>query len=310
MNLKKQKRLMYFFMICLITIWGLDYVVAKQALENLEPLVLLYLKYFVGFVMMLLIKQFLDRGWKLQKKDILTLIACTIFGEILYFYCEYTAMDYLPVSIITIILAFVPAISIITEIVFYKKSPSKKLMAGVFFCVIGVALVIGVDYEVLFEGKIIGYLLTFGAILSWNTYNFLTASMHQKYSSISLTVMQLACVLLILSPYMIMNIPEVSSFTPAIMGGIVYLGVFGAGLGFLIQVKALHVIGPTTTALFSNFMPITTTIFGWIFLNETILPLQIMGGIVVITSGYFVIKEKGKMEEGYDEGQIQFDYAD
>lgn len=309
MNSKKQKKLMYFFMICLVTIWGLDYIVAKQALENLEPLVLLYLKYLVGFLMMLAIKQFVDRGWKLQKKDVLTLIGCTIFGEILYFYCEYTAMDYLPVSIITIILAFVPAVSIMTEIVFYKKHPSKKLVAGVLFCVIGVALVIGVDYGSLFQGKIFGYLLTFGAVLSWNTYNFMTASMHQKYSSISLTVMQLACVLLILSPYVVMNMPKSSDFTLPIIGGILYLGVFGAGLGFLIQVKALHVIGPTTTSLFSNFMPVTTTFFGWIFLKETILPLQIVGGVVVIAAGYFVIKEKGKMEESLHEGQIQFDHA-
>jgi len=295
---------MYFFMVCLITIWGFDYIVAKQALENLEPLVLLYLKYIVGLVLMLIIKMFMDRGWKLRKKDVLTLISCTLFGEILYFYCEYTSMDYLPVSIIAIILAFVTAVSIITEAVLYKKMPTKKLVAGVALCLFGVALVIGFDYKALFEGKIIGYLLAFGAVLAWNAYNFITASMHQRYSGVSLTVMQLACVLLLLAPYMLMNMPPASSITPAIFGGILYLGIFGAGLGFLIQVKALHILGPTTTALFSNFMPVTTTLFGWIFLKEVISMVQIIGGLIVIGAGYYVIKEKGKMEELHHEGQV------
>jgi len=101
-----------------------------------------------------------------------------------------------------------------------------------------------------------------------------------------------------------MNMPSSSSITPAIFGGILYLGIFGAGLGFLIQVKALHILGPTTTALFSNFMPVTTTLFGWIFLKEVISMVQIIGGLIVIGAGYYVIKEKGKMEELHHEGQV------
>jgi len=294
---KKEKKLMYFYMICLIIMWSFDYIVAKNALETIEPLVLLYLKYSVALFFMLIIKQVMDRGLKLQRRDIFTLLACSILGEILYFYCEYSAMDYLTVSVITILLAFVPALSIISEIILYRKMPSAKLVAGVVTCGVGVALVIGVDFKDLFDGKIIGYLLVLGAVFSWNAYNFITAALHDRYSSISLTVIQLSCVLVILAPYMVMNLPNLSDFTPVTIGGIMYLGVFGAGLGFLIQVRALHIIGPTATSLFSNFMPISTTALGWFFLNETISFIQITGGIVIIASGYFVIREKGKMEE-------------
>lgn len=286
-------------MVCLLVIWSFDYIVAKNALKSLEPMVLLYLKYVVGLCFMLVVKQISDRSWKLRKKDIGNLIACSILGQILYFYCEYSAMDYLPVSLITIILAFIPAVSIVTEAIIYKIYPSRKLLLGVFFCIAGVGLIIGVDYKVLLEGRLLGYLFTFGAVFSWNAYNFLTASAHEEYSSISLTVLQLASVVLILAPYVIMNAPATSVFTPDIIGGIMYLGLFGAGVGFFIQVKALGIIGPTTTALFSNFMPIVTTFFGWIFLKETISPLQIFGGVIVIASGYFVIREKGKMEESH-----------
>lgn len=297
MKERNKKRGVIVLMLLLILIWSFDYVVAKHALETFDPLSLLHLKYTVGLVLMVIIKRFADPGLKLQRRDLGTLIACSIMGEIVYFYCEYSALDYLPVSLITILLAFVPAVSILIEIIVYRVIPSRKLLIGILFSAVGVMLIIGVDLRALMEGRLVGYLFVFGAILAWNAYNFITARLHANYSSISLTVMQLACTVLLLSPYAYANFPGVQVFTPDIIGGIIYLGIFGAGIGFFIQVKALHILGPTTTALFSNFMPVVATIMGWILLNETISLLQGAGGVLVIAAGYFVIKEKGKAEE-------------
>lgn len=296
-SLQKEKNITYGLMVFLVTAWGLDYVVAKQALAVLEPLCLLFLKYSVGFLVILAIKLKKDRKSLLRKKDIPLLAACSISGEILYFNCEYTAMDYIPVSLITIILSFVPALSLIVEKIVFKKNPTKKMVIALFFCIMGVVLIIGVDFKILMEGRIFGYLLAFGAVISWNFYNFITAYLHDKYSSITLTFNQLLCTIILVSPYAIHNMSDISVFTPDVIGGIIYLGIFSAGLGFLIQVRSLHVLGPTTTAMFSNFLPITATFFGLVFLKETISLLQVIGGIIVISAGYLVIKEKGKMEE-------------
>ena len=142
-----------------------------------------------------------------------------------------------------------------------------------------------------------GYLLAFGAVFSWNAYNFLTASLHDRYSSITLTCTQLICTSLLTLPYAIHTMPPLEAFTPDMIGGIIYLGLINAGLGFLITVRSLHVIGPTSTALFSNFLPITSTFFGWILLHESISGVQLAGGAVVVAAACVVIKEKGKMEE-------------
>ena len=59
----------------------------------------------------------------IRKKDIPALhFTCPFAGEIIYFYCEYTAMDYIPVSLVSIVLAFVPALSIIIEKVLFKNA--------------------------------------------------------------------------------------------------------------------------------------------------------------------------------------------
>ena len=105
--MESQKRNMYLLMIILMFAWGLEYIFAKQALDVMEPLTLVFFKYMIGLVVTWIIKLKAEGKSLMRKKDIPLFIFCAIFGEIGYFYFEYTAMGFLPVSLITIVLAFV-----------------------------------------------------------------------------------------------------------------------------------------------------------------------------------------------------------
>lgn len=294
----------------LVCFWGLDYVFAKEALNILQPMNLLFLKYSVGFLVLLAIKLKVDRKTLVKKKDIPWFILCSITGEVLYFFCEYTAMDYIPVSLITIILSFVPAVSIIIERVILKRRLTGKIVFGVALCIVGVIIVIGADFRELMQGRIIGYLLAFGAVISWNCYNFITAKISRDYNSSTMSFTQLCCTVLLIMPYAIHTMPSIETFTPSVIGGIIYLGCVSAGIGFFIMVNGLKVLGPTISAMFSNFLPVTATFFGWLFLGETIGFMQFVGGAVVVASSCVVIIEKGKMEEQFNGREAEPDNAD
>ncbi|MCI5536547.1 MAG: DMT family transporter [Clostridiales bacterium] len=305
---KRNKALL--LMCLLVCFWGLDYVFAKEALDILQPMSLLFLKYSVGFMVLLAIKLKADRKAIVRLKDIPWFILCSLTGEILYFFCEYSAMDYIPVSLITIILSFVPAVSIIIDRILYKKKASPKMLVGVMACIVGVIIVIGADFKVLLEGRILGYLLAFGAVISWNCYNFITAKVSENYNSATMSFTQLTCTVLMVMPYALHHMPPIDSFTPGVIGGIIYLGCVSAGVGFFILVYGLKVLGPTISAMFSNFLPVTATIFGWLFLGETIGMMQFAGGALVIASSCVVIAEKGKMEEQSNDREAEPDNAD
>ena len=146
---------MYLLMIILVFAWGLEYIFAKQALAVLEPLTLVFFKYLIGFVVALIIKLKAEGKSLMRKKDIPMFLFCALFGEIGYFYFEYTSMGYLPVSLVTIVLAFVPALSIIIDKAVFKKKITPKMTAGILLSIVGIALVIGVDYRILFQGRIV-----------------------------------------------------------------------------------------------------------------------------------------------------------
>ena len=289
----------HILMILLVIIWGFDYIPAKAGLEILTPMSLLFMKYSFGAIVLLVVKFVINRNFTLpQPRDLPLFAVCSIFGEILYFYCEYTAMDYLPISLLSIILGFVPVISVAAERVFFKRRANRIIIIGIIFCVIGVIFVIGSDWRIIFEGRAYGYVLAFGAVIFWNCYNFITASERlEKYDSATLSCTQLLCTLLLCSPMALATMPPLSAFTPTIVLGIAWIGIIDAGIGFLIMVYGLQKLGPTTSALYSDFMPVSAAFFGAIMLGETITILQVIGGIIVVVAAFFVIREKGRLDE-------------
>jgi drug/metabolite transporter (DMT)-like permease len=296
-NMGKERKLMFLLMSLLVCFWGIGFIFVVVALEVLDPASLVFYRYLSVFFLILLYKKVKIGGGFMRKKDIPIYLACAVFGDILFFYSEAFAIYYLPVSIVSIMLALVPILSVAIERGLYKRQTNAKIGIWIFVCIIGVAFTIGVDITAFLEGNIIGYLLALVAVVAWNSRNFIVASLHKRYDTVTLTLNLMFCVILILLPNAIRSVPDVSEITPTLVISVLFLGIVNSGYGFLVTIRALHVLGPTTTALFSNFLPVTATLFGFLILNQTISLAQIFGGIVVVLAGYVVIKEKGKLEQ-------------
>jgi drug/metabolite transporter (DMT)-like permease len=296
------KKCSYLLMIALVFFWGFEYIAAKAALDACKPITLVFFKYSVGFVVLVIVKLVKDRKLPFRRRDIPFFLICAVFGDILYYGSEYSALAYLPVSIVTIVLAFVPAVSIVTEMFVYKRKPTVPIAVGIVICVLGVIPVVGADFSQLASGKLVGYLLAFFAVISWNIYNFITARLTGHYTPLDLTLYQLAAAIVLSAPYMAFNLPEAAHVDGALILAILYLGVISSAFGFLIYVNAVGVIGVTPSALFSNMLPVSSTFFGWLFLKEMISLPQIIGGIIVIAAGSVVIWLKGKHDDSLSEG--------
>jgi drug/metabolite transporter (DMT)-like permease len=288
------KRVTYALMIMLVFLWGLDFIAAKAAVDVTAPITIIFLKYFPAFFILLVIKLIRDRKFHIRKQDIIYFIACAIFGDVLYYASEYSAFEYLPVSIVSLVLAFVPAISIVTEIFIYKKLPTVKIMLGIVVSAIGVGMIVGADYHELLSGKLIGYLFIFGALISWNIYNFITERLSDNYDPIELSMYQIAGATIFSAPYALTHLPPASAIDMNFILAMAFLAIVSGVIGFIIYVNSVAVIGVTPSALFSNMMPVTTTFFGWLMLGERISALQFAGGIVVIVAGAVVIYQKDK----------------
>ncbi|MDR1815625.1 MAG: DMT family transporter [Clostridiales Family XIII bacterium] len=291
------KKFAYVSMGLLVVAWGFEYIAAKSALTVVSPLPLVCIKYLLGCAVLLSIKLARDRRFPFSKRHLPLLIICSVTGELLYYACEYGAMAYLPVSVISIVLAFVPAVSIVLEKVLYHRRTGALLWLGIAASIVGVALVIGGGLSDFRGGAGIGYVLIFGAVFCWNAYNFLTQRLAKAYRPFDLTLYQTICTALIALPFLLHDLPAAAALAqPPVLWGLVYVGVVCESIGFLIYVNAVGKLGPTPCAMFSTMLPVSTTFFGWLCLGERVLPLQLLGGAVVIVSGILVLREKARLD--------------
>jgi drug/metabolite transporter (DMT)-like permease len=284
----------YLLMTILVIVWGFEYVLAKDALETVTPITLVFFKYSVALVVLVLYKLARDRAFTLRKRDVGFFVLCAVFGDIIYWVGEYGAMHYMQISLVTIVLAFVPVVSIILEIFIYKVRPTVAVVAGIAVCIIGVALVVGADVQALMSGQFIGFLLAGVAVVAWNIYNFITAKLSGDYKPLDVTIYQLAAAVIVALPYALFNLPPAAAVDTSFIFDVLYLALPSTCFSFVVYINSVRSLGVTPSALFSNMLPVTSTFFGWLCLGEMIAPLQIVGGIVVVAAGSVVIWLKGK----------------
>ncbi|MGI6736248.1 MAG: DMT family transporter [Anaerovoracaceae bacterium] len=286
----------HFLMTLLVTSWGLEYALAKDALAVIDPVTLMTFKYVIGIGAVALILAFTSGFQKLRRQDLLLVVLCSLFGEVMYFFCEYKAMDTLPVAVITIVLGFVPVLSIIVERLLFKRRPSGMLVLFMCINIAGIVLTIGGGISMPTGGKVVGYFFCLGAMASWVCYNFLTDKIASSYSAILVAFYQMVFACLMTLPYSLCHLPDPVQLTSRVILEVVYLGLASAGFGFLAYVIGIKNLGPTIASIYSNFLPVTTAIFGVLLLGQELSLLQIIGGIVVIAAGLFVIREKARLE--------------
>lgn len=296
----KSRKKYHLLMIFLVTAWGAELAVAKGALEIVNPIVILTVKYILGAMVMaaVLLK---TRGFRLLKKrDFGICVICALLGHILYYFFEYSALETVPVANITILMGFLPVGSVIIERLMFKRRSSKALIVGMLVCVCGIALTVGNDIMSLGGGKLAGYIMCVGAVGAWLAYLFVTEAVSEEYDSTLIAFYQTVTAAILTMPYTLTHLPDISLVGTEALPELLYLGLVSEGLCFMIEVKGIQKLGPTISGVYSNFLPVTTAIFGVIMLGQDLGLLQCIGGIIVIISGCAVIKEKSRLKASPD----------
>lgn len=81
----------------------------------------------------------------------------------------------------------------------------------------------------------------------------------------------------------------------AVLPAILYTGIFSIAVGFTLQVVAQKHTPTNDAALIMSLEAVFAVFFGWLFLREMLLPLQILGCILILSAVVFVQFKNGKM---------------
>jgi drug/metabolite transporter (DMT)-like permease len=267
--------------------WGVSFLNTKVAIQALGAMTLCFLRFLIAFIIIAVVAFLTKKNLKIKKEDIKTFLLAGGVGITVYFYFENSGLKYLEPSVASLILASMPIFTILAEAIFDGKKFNLKMIFGGIVSLIGVGIIISNDISlknifVSGEGK--GYLMMFGALVSWVIYSLSTKILFNKYSQFTVVFYQFLFGVLLAFPFIFLENNSFELVNNVVILNVLILGVFSSAIGFFAYNYAMKVIGVSKASLFINFIPLVTIIASYFYYGSFIGIKQIIGGIFIIAS--------------------------
>lgn len=277
-----------------IFVWGVTYIATKILLQNYNEIQVIVFRLIIAYAVLWIMKP--NPNPPTSFKNELLFIVLALFGVVLYFLFENSALTTSSAANVSIIISFAPIATTIGARLINKNEKLTALkVLGFFIAIAGVVLVV-------FNGAVVlklnprGDFLAIGAMLSWAIYSLISPYLLARFDNILLTrrctfysLIPLAAITLIRD-----GIPDISPLLSIRSGGsLLLLGILGSGLCYLWWNKAIKTIGVVTTTNYLYLSPFITMISGWLILEEDIRVMGVIGAVLII-GGIVVSNKKSK----------------
>ena len=268
-----------------ILIWGCAYVVTKGGLSELPPMMFALLRYAVASVV--LVPLALARGglaklpqpvpWK-------TLILMAISGVTLYYFLFNGALFYTTASQVALIQSAFPAIVAMMAVLWLRERLSRRRIVGIALAVAGVVLIVArSEADASARDPVLGNVLAFASVLMWSVYTMLAKRLAKADATAVTTVVSVLGTIMLI-PVALLEKGNTSIASISIDGWlrIAYLGALASAAAYLLYNRALRDIDASLAGTFVNLSTVLGVIAGVIFLDESVKPLAILGGGLVL----------------------------
>ncbi|MGF7031581.1 drug/metabolite transporter (DMT)-like permease [Paenibacillus mucilaginosus] len=275
------------------SIWGGMYVVVKIVVSVIPPLELVWIRYAVAIVALIIIGLITRQNWRIHKRDFLIIIAIGFIGNTISIVTQEMGTMLSTAQMGAIITSSTPAFMVIFARLLLKERVTFKKGLSICLATMGVLLIVGAGHVNL-SMKLGGIWLLIAA-LTWAFMSVLVKRVPSEYSQIVVTTYSILVALMVLTPFVLprLHAMNVSQLTyPTIWGGLLYLGIVSTAGGFLLWNRGLQLLNASSGGLFFFFQPVVGTFLGWLILGENIGVRFWLGSGFILIGVLLVIKEE------------------
>ena len=268
-----------------ISFWGISFVSTKAVLDKLDPYTLLVLRFGIGALFLLVLLVLKRYPLNIPLKYIPHLIVLGILGVFVHQVIQATALLTINASAAGWIISFSPVFTVILSVFFLHEKMTVLKASGMIVAIIGVLLVTTSNNQQSFQLSInVGYLLMILSTLNWAIYSVLLKRLHIQLPSLVVTFYMCLIGFTLTTPFLVRNKGwEMMPFlTNVEWAHLLFLGVFVSGVAYWYWAKALEVLEASQVSVFLYLEPVATLVTAILLLQEKIIPVSILGGIIII----------------------------
>lgn len=257
-------------------IWGSTYIVTTEFLANFSPVTVAMLRALPAGLLLLLIVRRLPSGIWWLRVFILGALNFSIFLSMLFI-----SAYRLPGGVAATVGAVQPLLVVFLAY-FMLNNPIRFL--SVLAAVVGAT---GVALLVLTPGAAldpIGVMAGLAGAASMACGMVLNRKWQPPVSLLTSTAWQLTAGGILLIPVVLMFEPAIPVLTMNNLLALTWLGLIGMALTYILWLRGIARMDSSMVSSLILLSPLTAALLGWLFLNQTLNALQIIGGILVIGS--------------------------
>ncbi len=274
-------------------IWGTSFLWIKIAVNEVSPFVLVSFRTLfgaLGLAVVLLVNPAARPGRQALRQAIGPFIIIGLFNVAVPFTLISWAEKFIDSGIASILNSTTPLFSIILAPIMLKDDPfTWRKFAGLAVGFLGVFVLLSPELGQKMSPNLIGQ----GAMLL-ATFSYAIATVYARRASKGLPAASQSFLQLIVATTIIWTVtlsverPLKLPMLPLTWLALLWLGLLGSFVAYLLFFTLLHDIGPTRTTMVTYTLPLFGVVLGALFLHERLYLESVLGGILII-SGILVV---------------------
>ncbi len=283
--MSKSRAGVYLSVILAMIFWGFTFVAFKYAIESFRPISIVFLRLFVSIFFLFGFALLFNRLGKIRKKDQKWFLLLALFEPFFYFLGEAYGLTLVTATVGAVIISTIPLFVPFAAFLLYRERLTLMNQIGLVISFTGVLMVVLAKSQGISTNPR-GIILMLIAVISAVGYTMLVKKLADDYNPITITAYQSFYGMLMFLPmFLIMELPviHIGAATTESVLAVVYLGVVGSGICFILLTIGIRELGASKANVFGNLIPVVTAILSFILLKESMPLLKILGILVVVT---------------------------
>jgi len=291
----RSARIDWLLFILLGFMWGSSYLFIKIGVDQgLPPFTLITLRLAIGFVLLASVVAYAREPLPREARMYGHLFVMGVVNIAVPFALITFAEQAVDSSLASVINSAVPLFVIVVAAIFLKgETITVNRVVGLAIGFVGVAILVGFDLQDLGSANTLGELALVGSTIAYACGAVYTKAHIHGLRPMIPAVFQVGFALVIVTVLaFVFERPLGVSFTPESFVAVVWLGLLGSGLAYLVFFRILGRWGATRTSLVAYLLPIYGIALGAVVLREPIAPSTlvgaglVIGGIAVVNSRF------------------------
>jgi drug/metabolite transporter (DMT)-like permease len=266
--------------------WGITFVIFKYANESFDPIAIIFTRLLISIVFLFSFGYLSGRMMRFRKGDFKWFLLMAMFEPFIYFLGEAFGLSMVSPTMAAIIVSTIPLFVPIAAYFLLKERLSLVNIIGLLISFAGVIMVVMAS-EGRLAGNFKGIMLMFVAVFGAVGYTIIAKRLLDHYNGIFITAWQSLLGLFFIAPFFLtFELPhlDLSAVSPRSIWALIYLGVFGSGICFILFAVGIRELGASKANVYANLVPVVTAIVSFFLLKEA-MPVMKVAGIVVVLAG-------------------------